>query len=129
MTEIWSVLGLGLLTTAAALFLRQIKPEFSLLVSAAGCVLIALLLMNGISTIKSSLSSILNEKVINSSVLSVVFKSMGICYLTSFASNICKDYGQTALSGNIETAGKITVLILSFPLIKEITDTAVELIG
>ena len=66
---------------------------------------------------------------IDSELLVTVIKAMGVCYITGFASDICRDFGQTSLAGKIELAGKITVVLINVPTIKIIINTAVELIG
>ena len=60
--------------------------------------------------------------------IEILFKTLGICFLTQFASDVCKDAGETALSSKIETAGKVIILIISLPLFERITSIALELI-
>ena len=129
MTDIWTVLGIGFLTLMLTLILRSVKHELALVVQIAGISLIALLLLGGISVIKSEIEAIFPLGGISTDILRICFKAMGICFITSASSSLCRDFGQTALSTNIETAGKVTVVILSLPLIKSITATALELIG
>ena len=61
-------------------------------------------------------------------IFKTVLKSLGICYITSFSADMCKDFGQTSLAGKIELAGKIAVVVISIPLINEILNSALELI-
>ncbi len=50
----------------------------------------------------------------------VIFKSIGICYVTRFACDICKDCGENAISTVVEIAGKSALMILSLPLLEEL---------
>lgn len=53
---------------------------------------------------------------------SVIFKSVGISYVTKFACDICKDCGENALSTAVEISGKAALMIISLPLLEELAD-------
>ncbi len=124
-----AVIGLCVLSAAATLFMRRFMPEYALLVSAvSGCVILVFLLVSS-SGLISDIEEIFVQSGLESSVLKLVLKALGVCYLTGFAADLCRDFGQTSLSSKVELAGKLSVLVLTLPLIKEILKTAVELVG
>ena len=47
---------------------------------------------------------------------------IGVAYLIQFASNICKDAGENALSGKVELVGRVLILSVSVPVILDILD-------
>lgn len=59
----------------------------------------------------------------------IAFKALGVCYITQFAADTCRDFGQSALASKAELVGKCAVLLLSVPLIENITEIALQLIG
>lgn len=59
--------------------------------------------------------------------LLVLFKSLGVCYISRFACDICKDCGETALASVAETAGRCAVLLLAVPLFCELSETVGKL--
>ena len=59
----------------------------------------------------------------------VLFKALGICYLTQFAADSCRDAGESALAVKAEIAGRIAVLLISLPLLSQVASTAMDLIG
>ena len=42
---------------------------------------------------------------------------MGITYLSEFASALCRDAGFSAVGGQVELAGKLTIMALSLPIL------------
>ncbi len=50
----------------------------------------------------------------------IIFKAIGIAYLTNITSEICRDCGENTLSEAIENVGRIELLLLSLPLLSEI---------
>lgn len=129
MTDIFTVVGLSIVTLCVALFLKQYRAEYALIVSLVGSSIIALFVLGEFFGIKEELNQILKSAEIDSEVLKITFKALGICFITSFASSFCKDFGLSSLSGKVELAGRVTVVVLTLPLIRRITQIALELIG
>lgn len=59
----------------------------------------------------------------------ILFKSLGICYLTQFAFDICKDSGENALATQIEIAGKLCLILISLPLFESLLDIVTKLLN
>lgn len=126
---LFTVIGIAVVSAMLIIFIKQYRPEYSMLTAAiAGAVLTAVVIIE-FSGLKDTLISLFELSGIDSELLVTVIKAMGVCYITGFASDICRDFGQTSLAGKIELAGKITVVLINVPTIKIIINTAVELIG
>lgn len=129
MNALYMVIGIALFSAVAGLFVKQYRPELALVISlAAGAVLLVILVVF-IGKIGNELKEIFENIGADSTIFTAVFKSMGICYLAKFATDVCKDFGQNSLAGKIELAGKISIAIITLPLVKEILKVALELIG
>lgn len=59
----------------------------------------------------------------------ILLKSIGICYICQFSADSCRDSGQSALASKIELAGKVAVVLLCLPLLEEIVNLAMSIIG
>lgn len=57
--------------------------------------------------------------------ITILLKMAGIAYLTQFAVSLCRDAGQGAIAGQVGFAGKISMLLVSFPVLEAL----VEMIG
>lgn len=51
-------------------------------------------------------------------------KALGISYISGFASDVCRDFGQTALASIADIAGKCAIFILSIPLMCAVLEAA-----
>ena len=58
----------------------------------------------------------------------VVLKAIGICMVSQFASDICKDSGNLSLSNVVSVFGRISVIIVSMPMIKFLFETTIDII-
>lgn len=123
-----SICGLCIVCAIISLTLKRYNPEISMLVSVTAGVIIAISLLNGVVPAISQVKNILSLANLNNTYSLILFKSLGICFLCQFASDSCEDAGEKALASKIQLAGKISVVLLSLPLIEEIATTAIKLI-
>lgn len=128
MTVLWPVLGIAAVTMVSVIFIKQYRPEIALLLSVSGGILILLFCIGDIADIFAKLNEILDEFSVDSTIFDIIIKSLGVCLVTDFAGNTCRDFGHLSLASGVEFAGKIVVLVLSLPMICEIVTVAVELI-
>ena len=127
--ELISVLGVCITAAVLALVLKQYKAEYALAVAAAAGVIVFLSLLSSVFGPIMKLRDMLTEAGIKTSYFSVAFKTLGICLVTGFISDICRDFGQTALAGWAQTAGKCAIFIMSVPILTELLSAALQFIG
>ncbi len=127
--NIVTVAGICIMFAAIILLLRQYKPEYAMLVAAAASGVVLVYLLSFVFPIIEEIQSVLNTVGINKEHFTTVFKALGVCYTAQFAGDICRDFGQTSIAGKVELAGKIAVLALSLPMVKEILQISLQLIG
>ncbi|MDD4699581.1 MAG: SpoIIIAC/SpoIIIAD family protein [Oscillospiraceae bacterium] len=127
--ELSSIIAVALISAMLILFLKEYRPEYAVLTAiSAGCVIFGMVLLQVIPTI-GELNSLLRQANVNTSYFAVAFKALGICYLTQFASDICRDFGQTSLAGKVDLAGKVMIVAISLPLLSGIIKVALSLVG
>ncbi len=122
------VLALALITAVFALVLKEQRPEFALAVSAAGGCVLFFLVLKGLVAYLDDISGYFSKTGIDNSYFIVILKALGICYITQFVSDLCRDYGQTSLAGRVDLAGKCCILVLSAPLMQRLIEVAVRYI-
>ena len=81
-----------------------------------------------ISQIVSAVSSLFNAAKIDDMYIKIIFKCLGVTYLTQFASDYCKDCGESSISSQVMLAGKVSVLVISLPLFKAFVEIVKSLI-
>ena len=126
--NIVAVLALALITAVLALVLKEQKPELALAVSAAGGCVIFFVLIKGASSFLVDINGMLKKTGIDKVYFEIILKALGICYITQFVSDLCRDYGQTSLAGRVDLVGKCCILILSAPLMERLIEVAIRYI-
>lgn len=117
------VVLVGLVAVFAILLLKVGKPEFAMAVSLAACVLILLYAGGTLTAVMADLKNLFRYVSLPDGYLKILLKILGISYLAEFGSALCKDAGQSAISGQIELVGKLAILAISMPVVTSLFET------
>lgn len=126
--SILTIAGVGIVATALCVLIKQYKPEFALAVSLCCGVLIFVMILGSLVPAFDQIRNLIDRAALNNQHFTVLVKSLGICYVTSIASDTCKDAGQTAIAGKIELAAKVAIVVLALPMFMEIIEFSLQLI-
>ena len=117
----------ALLVLTSSSVIRGWKSDFLPLIRMGAIVLFGALLMASAAPLLSMIKT-LGDGAEVSPYIEIILKGLGIVILTQICADICRDSGEGTLAANIETVGKLELLLLSIPLIEEILDTAKTLL-
>lgn len=122
--------GLALVGLVALLILRQYKPEWAVFIRMAVTVVSMGIILSMVGVVVSYVTDLtMGMGALDGKTWSLLLKALGIAFLTETAASICRDCGEASLAGWVETAGKLEILLLSFPLIRTVLDTVAALLG
>ena len=113
-------MGLGVVAVALIVLLRQYRPEFALAASVLCSALIFMAVLSGIAPLIGQLQEWLSALPEQGEHAGILFKGLGLCFITQIACDSCRDAGESAIAGRIELAGKFALAALAFPLFQEI---------
>ena len=128
MEEIIKICGIGLLAALSALILKSLKGEYAALVRIGGVVLLFGIAIIGTREILSDMSDILSDKGVEPYV-SMLLKALGIGIVTKICSDVCRDCGEGSVASGVELSGKISILALCVPQLKELMGYVSELLN
>ncbi len=123
-----SIVLIGIITSVFSLLLKEYRPEYSLMLSSVGTIVIFSVILIEIIPVFSVVRTLMYKVSFSSEYIKIIMKCLGICYLTEIGSELCKEAGQLSISSKIELAGKVATLIISLPMFEELLSVAFELI-
>ncbi len=126
--EIFKIIGIGLLTCFFAVIIKQIRPEFYVVVILCGSVAMLIMILGKFSYVYNYFYSVIKKTNIDSGLIIMVLKILGIGYLTEFACGICEDSGNSALGDKIVLAGKVVILCMMMPVIINLLDSLIKIL-
>lgn len=107
------------------MLVRSVKPEYGVLIGMASCTCIFLLLIHKIELVLDYMNTIWNLLPVDGTYMSMLLKMIGISYIAEFSGDICKDAGYQTMAGQIELFAKVSILLISMPILMSF----LELIG
>ncbi len=113
---------------AVCLLLKKNSPEMGLPVSILVCVGGLALGAGLLSPIMELLSSARKLSGLSDALFYPVVKSLGIGVCAKLSADICRDSGQAAIGGTLETLGAVCALYASLPLMETLLDMLEELL-
>ncbi len=127
--NIIAVCALALVTVVITLTLKPKSSEIALMLGIAASVLILFNLLGSASQITQTVNDIVAASGISTGYIAILLKVVGICLVTEFTANTCRDAGSAALASNVTLTGKILVTAVSLPLYADILNTVLSLIN
>lgn len=127
--DVFQLAAVAVVAAMLALVIKAQRPDLALLLSVITGVLIFGAVALAVLPVFQKLSQLLGQTALANRYFEVLLKALGISFVAQFAADICNDAGETALASKVETAGKVAVLIAGLPLIVELCDIAIALIG
>ena len=128
--EMTKIGGLVMVGLTALMIIRQYKPEWGALLRLA----VTVVALGGILSTVGGILTYLKELTRgvggdHTDIWKILLKAVSISFLTETAASLCRDSGEGGLAGWVEMAGKLELLLLAFPLIRTVLDTAMSLLG
>lgn len=126
--QIFQLVGIAIITAVAALLLKGTKPELAFAVTIAGGIILLLFafeIFKGNLTIFQKITDVTG---IESSIVKILLKMIGIGYLVEFSAGILNDFGQGNLGDKLVFCGKIIVLVLAVPILESVLNLIVKLL-
>lgn len=121
--NIVQILGICVVSAAVAVLLKGYNSEYSLLISLISGTAILLMLISGVTEklyeVRNAVSAFTA-----SSLFIVALKSLGICVITGFIADSCRQAGQISLASKAELAGRCAIFVLSVPMLLSLLETA-----
>ncbi len=127
--EVFQLVGIALVTGVAALLLKGTKPELAFAVSVAGGIILLLVALELFRDGLGIFSEITAATGIDSSLVKILLKMLGIGYLVQFGADILTDFGQASLADKLVFCGKIVVFTLAIPILRSLLSLIVQLLG
>lgn len=115
--EIAKVALIGIVGVLLAIQFKNQKTEYSLYIGFVVSLIIFAYAVQLLQVVLGQMESLQSFLEGSSAYLGTLLKVIGITYLCEFSAGICRDAGYSAISGQIEVFGKLTVLFAGMPIL------------
>ena len=113
----WKIAAAGIAFTLLAVCLKQIKEEYRTYLMLAAGLFFGYYLLEQIRYLIQSMNQLRQYLSIDNIYMESILKMIGITYIGQFSAGICKDAGYQATASQIELFCKLSVMVLSIPVL------------
>lgn len=119
---------LALTGVAAAILIREARSDLLPAVRLAIAVLLAFAVLEASTPVVSFLRELTGTAALSGNA-GVLFKALGIAFLTEICAGICRDCGESGAATGVEWIGKAEILLLCLPLMEDLLSLARSLLS
>lgn len=120
MISLLKIFAIGITAVIIITLIKTYKPEFVVEVTICASIILLYFIIDGLSYGLIYISQLYDDLSYGKAYFPIIIKVLAISYITEFASSLCQDAGEKAISTKIELAGKIAIFISSIPVFNSI---------
>lgn len=121
--DILKIAVLGIAGVLLAIPFKKEKSVYGVYVSMTVCICIFFYILTKVETVVRFAEQLQNMISIDHRYIMLILKMIGITYVAEFAMNICKDAGYAAIGNQIEIFAKLSILVVSIPVLTVCLET------
>lgn len=129
MNDLVKITGIGFMGGMMALTVRKERPEFALMTVLITSAVILGYTIASVSGIVGDMCVLIEECGMDIKYFSVCIKAVGLAYISQFAAEILRDGGENAIASKIEAAGKISILVITMPIMSSFLSLCVRIVN
>ena len=124
-----TICAAGTIASILAIILKKNNAEYSIILTICASAILITYIAGAILEALGGIKDIFSQSGFDESYIALLLKCVGICFLTEFTCDTCKDAGQASLAGIVLFGGRISVLLLALPLFSELLGIVIRLSG
>ncbi len=126
--NVYILFGSCLVLCVSAVILREFKSSLLPVISSLFCTIMCVQATLTIVPVLSYLRSLGNNWVILGDYIPYVMKALGISFIGTLASDLCKESGMSGAVFGVDLSVKAMLLSLALPLMIEVSNTITDMI-
>lgn len=126
--DITKIIGIGIIGTILSVTVKKERPELGLCISVASGIAILALVLPHLQTAVNDMYELCTENGVSSDCIKTIIKITGIAYTAQIAAELAKDAGEGATAKKIEFAGKILILAVIMPTVKNTLNVIISML-
>lgn len=122
------VAAAAVIGSVLVLVIRKNNQELALLLTVALSILVLTLAADALSAVVDFIERLSSAADLQSGVVGIVIKTVGIAILTKISADLCRDSGQAGVASAVELTGSAAALYIALPLMETVLKMVEELV-
>ena len=129
MIDFWKIITGVLITVVLCIVLNKQNKDLSLVLILAVSVMVLFAAMRYIEPVFAFVDKLQAIGNLDTSVLQIILKAVGISLVAEIAALVCQDSGNAALGKAVQIFATVAVLWVSLPLMESLMDLLQKIMG
>lgn len=125
---ILKVIGFVFIVLFFSVLFKDKRSDISMLLILAAGLMIFIFCLAQFKEVIEFIKVMAEKAGIDNVYMVIILKILAIAYVSSFASEICKDAGASSLSSKVELAGKLFIIVLAIPILRAVLNSIVQIL-
>ena len=121
--DIVRIAALGIVGALLGILLKGQKKEYELFVTLGVSLCIFYFIISKLELVLAVINRMQEYVELDTGYIAILVKMIGIAYVSEFSANLCRDAGYQAVAGQIEMFGKLSILVISMPVLLVLLET------
>ncbi len=121
--DIVRIAALGIVGALLGILLKGQKKEYELFVTLGVSLCIFYFIISKLELVLTVINRMQEYVELDTGYIAILMKMIGITYVSEFSANLCRDAGYQAVAGQIEMFGKLSILVISMPVLLVLLET------
>ncbi|MDV3428647.1 MAG: stage III sporulation protein AD, partial [Bacillota bacterium] len=121
--DILKIVSFSFMVLFVLLLFKEEREDIRILIGIAASCALLLLIFPQIKSLFTIIEELSVKAKIDFIYIKIVLKVIGITYLATFCSEICKDAGENSLASKVEITAKILILISAVPIMMAVLNS------
>ena len=121
-----AVCGFAVVSVGAITVIKKVSPEVASLAAAAAGIAVFVYCADGMASFFAEVRGYASDMNAER-YFAVMLKALAMTFCCRMSAEICRDCGEGSLADKVELAGKAGIVIISFPIVKQLLDAAKDL--
>lgn len=121
--DVMKIAVLGIAGLLLCLMVKEVRPEYATYISMGTGLCILILATGKLQYLMEMIRKMEQYVPIDTTYLYTLLKMIGITYVGQFSAGLCKDAGYSSIASQIEIFSKLSILVLSMPILTSLMDS------
>lgn len=123
-----SIVFAAVIVMVMAVLVRDMNSGYGVILSVGAGVMLMYFVVGRFRQIISYIDRLASYVSVDIAYIDIILRMIGIAYVCRFSADICKDAGYGAIGSQIELAGRLSMIILSMPVLMSVIDLVVKIV-
>jgi len=124
----FAVCAFAIVAVALISVLRRLEPSMGAVAAAVAGVLIFVFIIDNLLPFVEFINTAAAESGAES-YFTLMLKALAVSLCCRMSAEICRDCGEASLASRVELAGKVSIVLISLPIIRQLFDISKDMLG